>query len=195
MMNYTEIVKLSTKGDKQATEDLFRLGDEYASAGHFEESAKAFKDAAISYRISAFRNEAQLEDFEDKVEILTEDIEFYKEWITIFKSGHPAIPKVVEGVDCDAIYSGLLGVGPFSRWPTDPEIRSTYCFLYSMLDKNNEEWETINPKRIGFIYELMLSYFGFNGLIPELLRVSTDVRIGLDLLAHKIEVYHRVKSK
>ena len=55
-MEYQELISLSTKGDQQALEDLFALAEKLSAEQKHEEASKVFRESAISYRISAFRN-------------------------------------------------------------------------------------------------------------------------------------------
>ena len=55
-MEYQELISLSTKGDQQALEDLFVFAEKLSAEQKHEEASKVFRESAISYRISAFRN-------------------------------------------------------------------------------------------------------------------------------------------
>ena len=64
---YDELVKLSTKGDKKASDELFAYAEESLIENNPVTAAEAFKDTAISYRISVFRNGAQFETSQKKL--------------------------------------------------------------------------------------------------------------------------------
>lgn len=180
---YDELVKLSTKGIKKATEDIFSLGKSYADSGQPDKAAKFFEDAAISYRIAAFRNASQLEDSQGKHQQLLKDLDIFREWIIAFPNGHVSLPKVVAGLNKKDVESLIYGE---CKSPTDIEIIRLYRFLNFALEVSNEEFAKLNGNRPLFICELMFSYFGLGKQTFDFKTATIDSRIGIDLLAIKI---------
>jgi hypothetical protein len=179
-MEYEELVRHSTKGSKQATEDIFSIGKTYLDNSQLDKAVKAFEDAAISYRISTFRNAGLLETSQSLNDKLNGHIDIFREWVLKFPKGHPTIPHMINNIDKriveTAIYSDC-------RFPTDPEIIRAYKFLESALNTSNESFAGISGSRPLFVYEMMISYFGLSKPTFDFASASIDARIGIDLLA------------
>lgn len=199
---YDELVRQSTKGSKDALDKLFAIG-----VGHLVnnpvKAAKTFKDSAISYRIAAFRNAAQLETAQNEIGKLVEDIDIFKEWISIFPNGYVALPKIVQGLDRETIEAVMYGN---CHYPSDPEVIRIFLYLDLALEKHNKVFARINGYRTNYLCEMMLTYFGLESKsalfktpllshsIEDIL-TTIDVRVGLDLLAHKIEAKFQIEGK
>ena len=182
---YDELVRASTKGSKKATEDLFTLGESLLVKNDKDVAAKAFKDAAISNRIAAFRNAAELEASQNEVKKLVGDLDVFREWIAKFPNGQVALPKMVDGLARKAIETLIYGE---CKHPSDQEVIRHYRFLNFALELSNKEYAKLNGNRPVFICEILLSYFGLaNQMNFDFVNSSVDVRIGVDLLAHTIE--------
>jgi hypothetical protein len=147
-IKYDELVRLSTKGDKKASDELFAYGGESLIENNPVTAAEAFKDAAISYRISVFRTGAEFETSQKKAHQLMEDVDIFREWILAFPNGRIAIPKVIAGLDQKAIETAIYGAVVEDRWktscrgqlPVDLVFSPIYCFLDSALEKSNEDF-------------------------------------------------------
>ena len=194
-IKYDELVRLSTKADKKASDELFAYGGESLIANNPVTAAEAFKDAAISYRISVFRTGAEFETSQKKAHQLMEDVDIFREWILAFPNGRIAIPKVIAGLDQKAIETVIYGAVE-DHWkttyrgklPLDLAFSPIYCFLDSALEKSNEDFARLNGNRPLYVIEMLFSYFG----VPSrrdlnLINATIDVRVGIDLLARKIE--------
>ena len=194
-IKYDELVRLSTKADKKASDELFAYGGESLIANNPVTAAEAFKDAAISYRISVFRTGAEFETSQKKAHQLMEDVDIFREWILAFPNGRIAIPKVIAGLDQKAIETVIYGAVE-DHWkttyrgklPLDLAFSPIYCFLDSALEKSNEDFARLNGNRPLYVTEMLFSYFG----VPSrrdlnLINATIDVRVGIDLLARKIE--------
>ena len=194
-IKYDELVRLSTKADKKASDELFAYGGESLIANNPVTAAEAFKDAAISYRISVFRTGAEFETSQKKAHQLMEDVDIFREWILAFPNGRIAIPKVIAGLDQKAIETAIYGAvedhwktSCQGKFPLDLIYSPIYCFLASALAKSNEDFARLNGNRPLYVTEMLFSYFG----VPSrrdlnLINATIDVRVGIDLLARKIE--------
>jgi hypothetical protein len=182
---YEELIRRSTKGDKEATEALYSVGEELFIEGELAKAATGFKDAAISYRIAAFRNSAKLETSQKEAQQLIRDMDIFREWFLAFPDGQVALPKADAGVDKKGIEKAIYGE---IKYPLDPEVSKIYWFLDAALAKSNEDFARLNGNRPVYVSEMLCAYFG----IPSrrhlnLINASVDVRVGMDLLARKIE--------
>ena len=182
---YEELIRLSTKGDKKATEQLYSIGEELLIEGEVAKAATGFKDAAISYRIAAFRNSAQLETSQGKVQQLIKEMDIFREWFLAFPNGQVALPKVNAGVDKKAIEKAIYGE---IKYPLEPEVSKIYWFLDAALAESNEDFARLNGNRPLYISEMLFSYFGLPSRVDiNLINATVDVQVGMDLLARKIE--------
>ena len=187
---YEELVRASTKGDKKATEELFTIGEDFFIENNPVKAAEVFKDAAIAYRIAAFRNAAQLEASQGEAKQLLEDLDIFREWLLAFPNGQIELPKSKAGLDKRFIETEFYGEHKLS---SHPEIIRIYRFLSCALEKSNEDFAKINGNRPFFVYRILLSYLGIpNSLNFDLDNITVDVRVGIDLLAYAIEEkFHR----
>ena len=182
---YLELIRLSTKGDKEATEKLFSIVDELLTEGETFKAATGFKDAAISYRIAAFRNSAQLETSQKEAQQLIRDMDIFREWFLAFPDGQVVLPKVNTGIDKKAIEKAIYGE---IKYPLDPEVSKIYWFLDAALAKSNEDFACLNGNRPLYVSEMLFAYFGMPSRRHlNFTNASVDVRVGMDLLARKIE--------
>ena len=62
MKTIADLMHAATTGDRQAIQALMDLGEGYLKEGDLTSAAQAFKEAAISYRIDAFRQTANYEE-------------------------------------------------------------------------------------------------------------------------------------
>lgn len=181
---YDALVRTSTKGNKKAIEDIFTLGESLL-VKNSADAAEAFKDAAISYRIASFRNGALLEDSQNEVSQLVNNMNIFREWITTFSNGHVALPKAVEGLNKKDIEDVIYGE---CKYPSAPEVIRYYQFVNQALELTNEDYAKLNGNRPLFICDILLCYFGLaKGRNFDFPNASIDVRIGVDLLAHRIQ--------
>ena len=178
---YDDLVRSSTKGNKKAMEDIFTLGESLLVNNSTDAAAEAFKDAAISYRIAAFRNSAHLEASQNEVSQLVSNMDIFREWV----DGQVALPKAVDGLNRKDIEDVVYGE---CKYPSDPEAIRYYRFLDQALGLTNEDYAKLNGNRPVFICDILFCYFGLgNRRNFDFNNVSIDVRIGVDLLAHRVE--------
>lgn len=200
-MDYEELIRLSTKGDEKALEDLFNLAEKLSVKKKHEESTKAFRDAAISYRIAAFRNSGLAESAKGEVYWLNEEIKLMKRWIEINPSGLRPLPRLVEGITSENI---ILEILKNEIW-TDNQFSILIQFLETALQKIRIEFYSPGGSSLRKILQLMNGYFGISpssSSLPEiqiyfnqqaaqyleyLKGLPLEVRICLDLLADEVE--------
>jgi hypothetical protein len=74
------------------------------------------------------------------------------------------------------------------KYPLDPEVSKIYWFLDAALAKSNEDFARLNGNRPLYVKEMLCAYFGMPSRRHlNLTNASVDVRVGMDLLARKIE--------
>lgn len=181
-MNYRELIRLSTKGDQQALDDLFALAEKLTAEKKHEEAAKVFRESAISYRISAFRNSALSESSNGKVYWLNEEIKLIKHWIQLNPSGLRPLPRKIDGLISEKI---ILEILKNEIWP-DSQFSSLIQLLETALQNNGMEFYSPGGSSLRRILQLMETYFGINEFCGTYLDYL-DVRIYIDLLANEVE--------
>jgi hypothetical protein len=201
-VEYHELIQLSTKGDKQALNDLFDIGEKLSTEQRHEEASKVFRDSAISYRISAFRNSGLAESANVEVNWLNEEIKLIKHWIKANPSGLRPLPRIIEGITNEKI---LLDILKIEIWP-DNQLSTLIELLESALQNNGMEFYSPGGSSLRIILKLMKVYFGispsssshaeiqthFNQqaaqALEDLKNSPLELRICLDLLADEIEM-------
>lgn len=208
-MDYQELVRLSTKGDKQALKDLFNLAEKLSEEQKHEEASKVFRDSAISYRISAFRNSGLGETANGEINWLNEEIKLIKDWIKTNPSGFRPLPRIIEGITNEKIILDILKIEIWS----DNQLSTLIQHLESTLQNDGMEFYSPGGSSLRVILKLMKDYFGispsssshaeiqahFNQqaaqALENLKKSPLELRICLDLLADEIEKrFHASKS-
>lgn len=180
-MNYQELIRFSTKGDKQALEELFALAEKLSAEKNHEEASKVFREAAISYRISAFRNSGLTGEANGKVYWLNKEIELIKHWLEANPTGLRSLPRIVEGMTKKFILEVLRD----EVWP-DSQFEGLIPLIESALQNNGAEFSSPGGSSLRQIISLMIAYFGLNAYGSATLDLL-EVRIGMDQLADEVE--------
>ena len=184
-MDYQELIRLSTKGDKQALEDLFKLGETLLINGNFEEASKVFKESAISYRISTSRNFSRAVEADSKADWAKEEVELIKHWIDLNPKGLSTIPRKVEYMNTELLLE-ILGDHIWPKCNPEEEFHGLMTLLETSLDEiDGKDLPANSPFRR--VFGLMNEYYGIgNPSIFNYLNNPT-VHIYADLLAYEIE--------
>lgn len=107
--HYQELCRLSTKGGKEALSELFALGERLEAEEKYQEATVAFRDAAISYRISAFRNSGHAEDALRRERYLIETLNIFTKWIENHPDGFCKLPYCESEIGYDFIRDTVIG--------------------------------------------------------------------------------------
>lgn len=181
-MDYQELIRISTKGDKQALEDLFALGETLLESGSLEEAVKAFQDAAISYRISASRNIGLAQSAASEAQQLKEEIQLFQRWVKTNPNTLSRLPRAVTGITENFILEELRD----RIWP-DERYSQLIPYLESALERNGMEFYSPGGSSLRRITSLLGDYFGLCTSPMAKILDNLDVRIGMDLLADDVE--------
>ncbi len=184
-MNRDELIRLSTKGDKQSLEDLFKLGETLLIKGSFEEASKAFKESAISYRISAYRTSSRAMEGNSKAYWAEEEVKLIKHWIELNPKGLRAIPRKIEYMNSELLFK-ILGDYIWPKCNPEEQFYSLITILETSLDEiDGKDLPANSPFRR--VLGLMSEYYGIgNPSIFDYLN-NLNVRIYSDLLNYEIE--------
>ncbi len=106
---YQELCRLATKGNAKALSNLFSLGEKLEAEKKFQEATVAFRDAAISYRISAFRNSGHTEDALVREQYLIETLNIFRKWIENHPDGFRKLPYFESEIGYDFIRDTVIG--------------------------------------------------------------------------------------
>lgn len=109
----TDLLQRSTQGDREAIQALMELGDDYLKEGDIANAARAFKEAAISFRIDAFRQRTRLEEEEKESGWQKDLIEnLFLGWLRanskVLPAKRPEILEIPEGKLAQILQSGEL---------------------------------------------------------------------------------------
>lgn len=105
---YEELSRRATKGDDSALRELFTLAEQREGEKDFQGAIVAFRDAAIAYRISAFRNLARANDAESSEAWSSAVRDLYKWWIDANPSGLRELPYSAPNITYDCIRSVVV---------------------------------------------------------------------------------------
>ena len=178
---YKELSKKADKGDNHALRELFNLADKFHAEGSYQQAANIFRDTAIAYRISAFRNLACAEHAESESAWLKKVEQIYQRWLEGNPQGMRSIPYVAEGVDLESIRTVIV-----DQLTSDPDFQPVFRFLYAKLSDLGMEFYSPGGSIQRKVICLLLELFGLseNGY-SEYLK-NGDVRVGLDLISDEI---------
>ena len=71
----------ATRGNVGSIEELMKIATELYEEKNFNLAAETFKDAAVCYRIEAFRRKTKAEDIERKLDSKNEGSAYLKDWV------------------------------------------------------------------------------------------------------------------
>lgn len=103
----TDLSKRADKGDKEALRELFALAERLQGAGNLDEAVATYRDAAIAYRISAFRNLARAEEAESKVAWNLKVCALYRSWIKKNANGLRKPPFSVQDISHESVVEAV----------------------------------------------------------------------------------------
>ena len=179
---YEEISRLATKGDKNALRDLFKIAESYESEKSFQKATVSFRDSAIAYRISAFRNLARAEEAEQNAARLSENCEIYKKWIESNPNGLRKLPYRIPGITTQHIKEVVV-----DQLVKEESFASIFMCLYYSLSALDMEFFSPGGTLQRRAYWLVGEVFGFEGREDAAKFINDlSVRVSLDLLADEV---------
>lgn len=171
-------------------EELFSMAETLMTNERFQDAALIFREAAISYRISASRNATHWSGAEGRAQWMVTARNIYANWIRQNPQGFSSIPRRLPGIDHDFI----MGVA-LTQLLEDEYFSDVARFVDQAVSGGKEFYAsagaTTMPRRIGrFVGEVY-------GLSPVSLYLSIqDVRIGIDQIADAVEeIYNQGIAK
>lgn len=190
-MEYEDLIRLSTKGDKLALEALFQLAERLSLENRYEDASKVFRESAISYRIAAFRESGIAQSQDNEVNWLSEELKYIKRWIEQNPTGLRMLPRKIDGIS----EKYILEVMRDEIWHDD-QLGSLIQLLESALEKSGMQFYSPGGSSLRKIISLMCVYFGLNDFGAASLEIL-EVRILMDLLADEVEkkfsMHHEIK--
>jgi hypothetical protein len=179
---YQALTRDAVKGYKQSLKELFLFGEKLLAVGRFEEAASVFREAAICYRISAFRNSAATEDAEGHINQRQLIIDQYHTWVEKHQSSFSPLPRIVDGMTFEFIRTTVL-----NAIEEDGHMFQIMRFTCIAFENHGMEWFGPGGSQQRSIIWQLAIYFGLRDYQDNYLQY-TDVRIGLDLLADEVEM-------
>jgi len=178
---YDDLVRYSTKGDKEALRELFALGEQFREESRFEDATKAFRDAGISYRIAAFRNLARAEDAESRAAWSGKVLRIYQKWIEQNPKGMRELPLPIANADFEGIRRVV-----FDSLSREEEFIEVFVFLENALSSLGMEFYSPGGSPLRRICNLLREAFGLDGAGQSQYLRHTEVRVGIHLVASEI---------
>lgn len=178
---YQDLSSRATRGEKDALSELFALADEFKNQGKLQDAVEAFRESAIAYRISAFRNLNRAETAESQSAWQTRVNEIYRRWIENNPNGLRKLPFPACGLTTEDITQ--IAAHELFR---DGSFDEIFWFLESKLESLGMQFFSPGGTIQRRVCSLLTEVFGLaDGSNSDYLE-NIDVRIGLDLLAAEI---------
>lgn len=179
---YEALSRRATKGDKQALADLFALAESYQAQDRVKEAMTTYRDAAISYRIAAFRNLSLAESAGERLNWEARIQDIYRQWIDDNPSGIRSFPYDRLGIDRDRMNAIVL-----RQISQDPRFMFLMSYLEDVLSRLGMEFSAPGGTIERRICTLLEELYGFERSGLESYLNNTSVRIALDQIAAEIE--------
>lgn len=180
MKTIADLMHAATKGDRQAIEGLMDLGESYLKEGDPTNAAQAFKEAAISYRIDAFRRNTNYETEREQNRWALEVIE--RIFISWFKANSHSIPsKRPEILDIpDARLIEML------RSSEHQEISVVLVFLEQTLQSMGVHFYSPGGSSVRRIHQLLRAFGGNEDDWAKQFLSDVRVRLAIDQLTDRL---------
>lgn len=188
--NYNELSRRAAKGDKDAQKAIFEMAEQCEKDKSFKKAAELYREAAMDYRIAAFRNKMRTESPESSDNRVARELalkdyvrNIYDRWIDSHPKGMHELPYDSQGLKRSEIYvffqKGLHYEDDFNN-----------VFNFFGEEVFGKEWNIVDPERRGkdLLMHLLEACFGFKDLpgINFVSKLSTSIRVCLDLFADEI---------
>lgn len=180
---YEALSRRATKGEQDALRDLFSLAETLGEKGQIAEAMQAFKDAAIAFRIAAFRNLARAEEAEKSAHEWAQVVDQYLAWIDENPSGLRRMPRSEPSVDSQFIRRLVMG-----ELQADDRCMKLFIALERELKRAGMEFYSPGGSPLRRICILLDRAFGLEPQEPELdlFLSKVGVRVFLDQIADEI---------
>lgn len=179
--HYEELVRRATKGDKVAMDELFAIAEDLLAQQRFQDAAKAFRDAAISYRISAFRNLAHGQAADGRAQWMASVRDIYANWIDQNPRGFRTLPREASGIEDDCIRRVVV-----EQLLTEKQFINLFRFLEDTLFELGMQFYSPGGSVQRCVIQLLGEAFGLYSADSGYLRRHA-VRIALDQIADEVE--------
>jgi len=188
MTEHDELIRRATKGDKVAMEELFTIGEGLVAQQRFQDAATAFRDAAISYRISAFRNMTHAQDANGRAHWMALVRDIYADWIENNPQGFRALPRQVPGIEYDCIRQVVV-----DQLLAEEHFIKLFRFLEDTLSKLGMQFYSPGGSIQRRVVQLLGEAFGLSDANSGYL-TRNAVRVALDQIADEVEKRCRNRS-
>ncbi|MBM3359464.1 MAG: hypothetical protein FJY54_17275 [Betaproteobacteria bacterium] len=175
-----DLLQPATKGDRLAIKALMDLGDSHLKEGDLKSAAQAFKEAAISYRIDAFRQKANYEEEHAQSRWRLEIVEqIFVRWL----EAHPdSVPRKRPEI-LDIPWERLIEM---FRTNELEGVSTAIDYLYQTLTSMGFEFYSPGGSVLRRIVELLRAFGGAEVGWAEQFLNDVRVRIALDQLTDRV---------
>jgi hypothetical protein len=177
--NYDDLSRRGIKGDLQALDELMTLGTKSNAEGQFENAVKAFKEAAIGFRMSDLRNRWRAEAAEEQAKWADEVRKIYQTWIEENPGGFRQWSNMVPGIDRERIRQVVI-----EQLLHEEGFAQIFPYLERVLSDLGMEFYSPGGSVQRRVCVLVCELFGLEPHSKWL--DHSAVRIGLDLLASQV---------
>jgi len=178
---YENLKSRAVRGEKDSLRELFALADEYKNQGKLQKAVEAFRESAVAYRISGFRNLNRAETAESQSAWQTKVNEIYRRWIENNPNGLRKLPFPACGLTTEDIRQ-IVVHDLFS----DGSFDDIFWFLESKLGSLGMQFFSPGGSIQRRVVCLLSEAFGVEDFDYAEYLSNLEVRVGLDLLADEV---------
>lgn len=183
---FDQLTKAAVKGDFEAMASLMKLGEACLEKNNTADAARAFQEAAIAYRIEAFRNKTHYAAECQRSQGLRETLEqIYFRWFVVNRA--PARKKWPE--------IGKMSYAQLSKIINSPEFFSDagahLRFLFQTLSAMGVEFYSPGGSELRRLFQLLRAVGGSKDAWAEKLLEDARVRIALETIVDCIVSINR----
>lgn len=178
---YKELSRRATRGDVEAMRELFAYAEQHETEHRFREATEVFRDVAIAYRISAFRNLARAQDAESRVAWLDAVRIIYQKWLDENPNGLRKLPRPESEVDHECIRRVVV-----EQLVKEEPFVNVFRFLEDTLSTLGMEFYSPGGSIQRRVCQLLGEVFGLGISGWSEYLQHTVVRVGLDQIADEV---------
>lgn len=160
---------------------LFSIAEDLLTQQRFQDAATTFRDAAISYRISAFRNMAHGQAADGRAQWMASVRDIYANWIDQNPRGFRALPREASGIEDDCIRRVVV-----EQLLTEKDFINLFRYLEDILSDLGIQFYSPGGSVQRCVIQLLGEAFGLNSADSGYLRRHA-VRVALDQIADEVE--------
>lgn len=178
---YDDLVRRATRGDSTAQAELMKLAEKQQEEHRLEDAVRAFRDAAIAFRIAAFRNDTRAGQAEGQRGTALQTVEIYRRWLAANPRGMRPLPRASHEFE----FSVIMGI--VNQLLDDPGLAPIFGYLFDELSSLGVQFSSPGGTIQRRVAALLSHVFSDEPRDPDGHLEVPAIRVGIDLLADEVE--------